>query len=141
MFTRVALGAATLAISATSAFADVNVYSYRQPELLAPLTFISVFGYRAQVAFFADANIELHDAKIVQVDQVLKYVKPIKAGDKLYADVHVHSVRKSFGTDIIVTRNIVTDQFGDIVQETYTTLVGQSEEEGVEGFSDATSGV
>ena len=47
------------------------------------------------------------------------------------------SVRQSFGTDTIVTKNIVTNEDGDIVQETYTTLVGRSEGEGEEGFSDA----
>ena len=36
-------------------------------RLLAPLTFISVFGYRAQSAFFANANIGIQDAKIVQI--------------------------------------------------------------------------
>lgn len=34
--------------------------------LLAPLTFISVFGYTAQRAFFASADIGIHDAKIVR---------------------------------------------------------------------------
>jgi len=107
--------------------------------LLAPLTFISVFGYQAQSAFFAYANIGIQDAQIVQVDQVLKYLKPIKAGDRLYCDVYVHSIRKSFGTDMIVTKNIVTNEEGEMVQETYTTLVGRSDDEGVEGFSDATA--
>ena len=49
--------------------------------LLAPLTFISVFGYQAQSAFFANAEVEIKDVKIVQVDQVLKFVKPITVGD------------------------------------------------------------
>ena len=62
--------------------------------LLAPLTFISVFGYQAQTAFFANANIGVKDTQIVQVDQVLKFLKPIKAGDKLYCDVYVDSVRR-----------------------------------------------
>jgi acyl dehydratase len=106
-------------------------------ELLAPLTFISVFGYQAQSAFFASANIGVTDMKIVQVDQVLKFVMPIKVGDRLYCDVYVDSVRKSFGTDMIVTKNIVTNQAGDVVQETYTTLVGRSDGEGEEGFSHA----
>ena len=44
--------------------------------LLAPLTFISVFGYKAQSAFFEHANIAIQDAQIVQVDQVLKFEKP-----------------------------------------------------------------
>jgi acyl dehydratase len=104
--------------------------------LLAPLTFISVFGYQAQSAFFAHADIGIHDAKIVQVDQELKFMKPIKAGDRLYCDVYVHSIRQSFGADIIVTKNIVTNEDGEVVQETYTTLAGRSGEEGeVGGFN------
>jgi hypothetical protein len=108
-------------------------------SLLAPLTFISVFGYQAQSAFFAHANIGIKDAQIVQVDQVLKFLKPIQAGDKLYCDVYVDSVRQAHGTDIIVTKNIVTNEAGDVVQETYTTLAGRAGEEGEEGFSDATA--
>jgi acyl dehydratase len=105
--------------------------------LCAPLTFISVFGYQAQSAFFDDANIGVTDMQIVQVDQVLKIRKPIHAGDKLYCDVYVDSVRKSHGADIIVTKNIITNDKGDVVQETYTTLAGRCGEEGEEGFSDA----
>jgi acyl dehydratase len=107
--------------------------------LLAPLTFISVFGYQAQSAFFAAANIGITDAKIVQVDQELKFLRPIKAGDKLYCDVYVHSIRQAHGTDIIVTKNIVTYENGDVVQETYTTLAGRSEEDGESGFNDGTA--
>jgi acyl dehydratase len=104
--------------------------------LLAPLTFICVFGYKAQTAFFKYANIAVQDAQIVQVDQVLRYMKPIVAGDKLYCDVYVDSMREAHGTQIIVTKNIVTDEAGDIVQETYTTLAGRAGEDGEEGFSD-----
>lgn len=106
--------------------------------LLAPLTFISVFGYQAQAAFFAQANIVTKDAQIVQVDQVLKFLKPIQDGDKLYCDVYVDSVRQAHGTDIIVTKNIITNDAGDVVQETYTTLAGRSGD-GEEGFTHATA--
>jgi acyl dehydratase len=107
--------------------------------LLAPLTFICVFGYKAQTAFFKHANIAVEDAQIVQVDQVLKFEKPIVAGDKLYCDVSVDSMRLTHGTQIIVTKNIITDEAGDIVQETYTTLAGRAGEDGEEGFTDATA--
>jgi N-terminal half of MaoC dehydratase len=107
-------------------------------SLPAPLTFISVFGYTAQTAFFASANIGVSDMQIVQVDQVLKIRKPIHAGDKLYCDVYVDSVKQAHGTDIIVTKNIISDDRGDVVQETYTTLAGRSGE-GEEGFSDGTA--
>jgi hypothetical protein len=104
--------------------------------LLAPLTFICVFGYKAQTAFFKHANIEVTDQQIVQVDQVLKFEKPILAGDKLYCDVYVDSVREAHGTQIIVTKNIITNEAGEIVQETYTTLAGRAGEDGEVGFSD-----
>ena len=107
-------------------------------SLPAPLTFISVFGYQAQTAFFADANIGITDAQIVQVDQELKFLQPIKAGDRLYCDVSVHSIRQAHGTDIIVTRNIITNEQGEAVQETYTTLAGRSDDSG-EGFSNGTT--
>lgn len=107
--------------------------------LPAPLTFISVFGYKAQTAFFQSANIALQHAQIVQVDQVLKFVKSIVAGDKLYCDVWVDSTRRAHGTQIIVTKNIITNEAGEVVQETYTTLAGRVGEDGEEGFSDGTA--
>lgn len=107
--------------------------------LLAPLTFICVLGYRAQLSFFEHANIAINDAQIVQVDQVLKFLKPIVVGDKLYCDVYVDAVREAHGTKIIVTKNIVTNEAGDIVQEAYTTLAGRVGGPGEEGFSDATA--
>jgi acyl dehydratase len=107
-------------------------------SLPAPLTFISVFGYQAQTAFFANANIGITDMQIVQVDQELKIFLPIKAGDRLFCDVYVHSVRQAHGTDIIVTKNVITNQQGESVQETYTTLAGRSDDSG-EGFSNGTA--
>lgn len=106
--------------------------------ILAPLTFISIFGYQAQLAMFKSNNIAIADEKIVQVDQELRFLQPIKAGDRLYCDVYVHSIRRSFGADIIVTKNIVTNQDGEVVQETYTTLAGRSDGE-ESGFSDGTA--
>ncbi len=107
--------------------------------LLTPLTFMCMFGYQAQTAFFKHANIAVQDAQIVQVDQVLKFLKPLVAGDRLYCDVYVDSMRESHGTQIIVTKNIITNEAGEVVQETYTTLAGRAGESGEEGFSDATA--
>ncbi len=107
--------------------------------LPAPLTFISVFVYKAQIAFFDYVGVALNDAQIVQVDQVVKYHRPVMAGDKLYCDVSVDSLRTAHGTDIIVTKNIVTNRDDEVVQESYTTLAGRSEEDGESGFSDGTA--
>ena len=120
-------------------FSDEAAAALGYSGLPAPLTFISVFGYVAQVAFYTHHGIALADHQIVHVDQVLKFVRPIKAGDKLYCDVYAHEIRQAHGTDIIVTKNIITNEHGDVVQETYTTLAGRSEEDGESGFSDGTA--
>ena len=123
----------------TSFFSEDASAELGYKGLLAPLTFICVFGYKAQVAFFEQADIEISEAQIVQVDQVLKMKQPIVAGDKLYCDVWVDSTRVAHGTQLIVTKNIVTNEAGDVVQETYTTLAGRAGEDGEEGFSHATA--
>ena len=109
------------------------------PALPAPLTFISVFGYKAVAAFFEHANIVTDDAKIVQVDQTLKFFAPIQGGDCLYCDESVESVRRAHGTDIVMTKQTVTNENGEVVQETYTTLAGRAGDEGEKGFSNATA--
>lgn len=117
---------------------DAAAAQLGHPGLAAPLTFISVFGYQAQFAFFQDAGIGVSDMQIVQVDQVLKFAKPIFAGDKLFCDVYADSVRQSHGVDIVALKTIITDETGAVVQETYTTLAGRSGE-GEEGFNDGTA--
>jgi hypothetical protein len=107
--------------------------------VVGPLTFISVFSYTAQLAMFESAGIGITDKQIVQVDQVLKFHKPVVAGDKLHCDVYLHEIRQAHGTDIIVTKNVVTNSDGDIVQENYTTLAGRSDESGESGFDDGTA--
>lgn len=107
--------------------------------LVAPLTFVSVFGYTSQLAFFKHANVGISDRQIVQVDQEFKFLKPVQVGDKLYSDVYVHSVRQAHGTDIIVTKVLISNQDGELVQECYTTLAGRSEEDGESGFNDGSA--
>jgi acyl dehydratase len=119
-------------------FDDTAAAELGYPGLPAPLTFISVFGYKAVAAFFEYINIATDDAQIVQVDQTLKFLQPIKVGDRLFCDVCIESVRRAHGTDIIMTKQTVTNENGDVVQETYTTLAGRAEE-GEEGFRDATA--
>ncbi len=62
---------------------------------------------------------------IVQVDQRFVFHKPVLAGDKLWARMDIHSVDERFGADIVVTKNICTNDDGEVVLEAYTTLMGQ----------------
>src|ERR1700721_2530781 len=95
--------------------------------LLAPLPFTSVFGYKDVAGFFGWANIATNDAQVVQVDQSLKFFAPIKVGDRLHCDVEIESIRRAHGTDIIMTKQTITNDAGEAMQETYTTLAGRAD--------------
>ncbi|OBI06600.1 3-hydroxyacyl-ACP dehydratase [Mycolicibacter heraklionensis] len=103
--------------------------------LVAPLTYISVFGHMAISGFFEYCGVAVSDAQIVQVDQKLEFLQPIKEGDRLYCDVSVESIRRAHGTDIIMTKQVVTNHAGETVQKTYTTLAGRAGD-GDKGFTD-----
>lgn len=93
--------------------------------ILAPLTFGSIFAKLVQLDFFRHVDIGMETLVIVQVDQRFVYPRPIKAGDKLWARMEVQSVDERFGADIVVTKNVCTDDHGVAVLEACTTLMSQ----------------
>lgn len=97
--------------------------------ILAPLTFISVLGYRAQMAFFAHAGIPILNERLIQAEQGLKMLLPIKAGDRLHCHIRIDSLRRAFGADVLTLRSRIVNQDGVTVQEDYTTMAGRSEPE------------
>lgn len=99
--------------------------------ILAPLTFTSVFALLVQKDFFRNVDVGIETMNIVQVDQRFVYHRPIHPGDKLWARLEIHSVDERFGADIVVTRNVCTNEHGETVLEAFTTLMGQQAEESV----------
>jgi meromycolic acid (3R)-3-hydroxyacyl-[acyl-carrier protein] dehydratase HadC len=95
------------------------------PDIIAPLTFTAVFALLVQQDFFRKVDVGIETMNIVQVDQRFIYHKPIHAGDKLWARLEIHSVDERFGADIVVTRNVCTNEAGELVLEAFTTLMGQ----------------
>ncbi len=94
-------------------------------SIVAPLTFTSIFARLVQLDFFRNVDVGVETMQIVQVDQQFCYCKPVRAGDKLWARMDIHSVEERFGADIVVSRNICTNDDGELVIEAYTTLMGQ----------------
>ncbi|MEM5475136.1 Fe(3+) ABC transporter substrate-binding protein [Pacificibacter sp. AS14] len=88
---------ATTLLAATPALADVNVYSHRQPELIAPLTkaFTAKTGIRVNVAFLESGLVERLKAE----------------GDRSPADVilTVDIARLAEAMDAGVTQPLITD--------------------------------
>ncbi|MEO7077345.1 MAG: (3R)-hydroxyacyl-ACP dehydratase subunit HadA [Rhodococcus sp. (in: high G+C Gram-positive bacteria)] len=94
--------------------------------LVAPLTFISLVGIIAQSRMFKEFISGYDPSQILQTDQRLQFHKPIIVGDKLSCEVYLESFRQMSGSDIITTKNIVTDQNDELVQTTWTTLVART---------------
>lgn len=93
--------------------------------IVAPITFVSILAKYVQTDFFRHVDIGMETMVIVQVDQRFVFFKPVLAGDKLWARMDIHSVDERFGADIVVTKNICTNDDGEVVLEAYTTLMGQ----------------
>src|ERR1700739_4890125 len=93
--------------------------------IVAPVTFVSIFAYYVHVEFFLQVASGMEPLLIVQVDQRFVFHKPLLAGDKLWARMDVHSVDERFGADIVVTKNSLTNDDGELVLEGYTTPIGQ----------------
>lgn len=92
--------------------------------LVAPLTFASTLALLVQEHFFKHVDVGMETMQIVQVDQKFIYHKPLMAGDQLHAVMEIQSVDERFGADIVVTRNVCTNDDGEMVLEAYTTMMG-----------------
>lgn len=114
---------------------------YGHENMLAPVTFISLIGILAQRKLFEQVVTGYDLSQIMQTDQILEFHRPIRVGDQLTCDVYLHSFRQAFGGDIIVTKNLVTDQRDEMVLTTYTTLVGRSGSEADAMTADAVRNV
>ncbi|MGV0635876.1 (3R)-hydroxyacyl-ACP dehydratase subunit HadC [Mycolicibacillus trivialis] len=108
--------------------------------LVAPLTFISTFALLVQQDFFRKADIGMETMQIVQVDQRFVYHRPLYAGDKVWAQMVIDSVEQRFGADIVVSRNTLRDEDGELVMEGYTTMMGHEGDDSVQIKFDPATG-
>ena len=93
-------------------------------SLVAGPTFVSILALLVQQDFFRNVDVGMETMQIIQVDQRFVYHRPIKVGDRLHAQLEIVSVENRFNADIVVTRNVLTDDDGGIIMEAFTTLMG-----------------
>jgi acyl dehydratase len=92
--------------------------------LVAGPTFVAIVALLVQQDFFRVVDVGMETMQIIQVDQKFVYHRPILVGDRLHATVEIVSVEHRFGADIVMTRNILTDDDGKVIMEAFTTLMG-----------------
>jgi acyl dehydratase len=108
--------------------------------IVAPPTFVTILGKLVQADFMRKVDTGYETLQMVQVDQKFVFHKPILAGDVLHARMEVHSVAERFGADIVTTRNTLTNAHGELVLESYTTVMGHEGDDSISLKWDMESG-
>lgn len=108
--------------------------------LIAPPTFMSILAVMIQRHFFQHVDVGFETMQIVQVDQKFLFHRPIKEGDQVTGTMHIESVDERFGADIVTTRNVLTDQNGEVVMESFTTLMGHEGDNSISAGWDPETG-
>jgi acyl-CoA thioesterase FadM len=109
-------------------------------EIVAPLTFASIFAIMIQNHFFQNVDVGLETMQIVQVDQKFLFHRPIKVGDALTGTMHIETVSERFGADIVTTRNVCAEEDGTVVMEAFTTLMGHEGDNSISAKWDPETG-
>lgn len=108
--------------------------------LVVPPTFVTILAKLVQADFMRKVDTGYDSMQIVQVDQKFVFKRPILVGDELHARMEIESVVERFGADIVVTRNTLTDAAGEVVLESYTTVMGHEGDNSVNLKWDMESG-
>lgn len=108
--------------------------------LVVPPTFVTILAKLVQADFMRKVDTGYDTMQIVQVDQRFVFHRPILVGDELHARMVIDSVVERFGADIVVTRNTLHDANGELVLESYTTVMGHEGDNSVNLKWDMESG-
>ncbi len=95
------------------------------PDVIAPPTFAIVLTMPAQAVLIDDPDLGLDFTKVVHREQSFRLHRPIHAGDRLVATVHVDSIRAAAGSDILGTRTEVTTETGEPVLTAGSVIVAR----------------
>jgi len=94
--------------------------------LIGPVTFVSILGSFAIEELFDVVLVGYNLSQLIHTDQQLILHRPVTVGDRLTCDVHLESFRQMGGTDIMVTTNLITDQYQQPVATTRTTFIAST---------------
>lgn len=89
----------------------------------APATFPIVVAFDAMQDLMADPEVGIELHHVVHGQQRFFHERPVRAGDRLRAELSVTGLRQIGGADIISTASAITDAEGRLVCTAEATLV------------------
>ena len=96
-------------------------------DVIAPPTFGVIVSQRSEAQLINDPNAGIDFSRVVHGEQKFTHHQPIVAGDRLFATLHVDSVRESGGHAMVTTRVEITGEAGDPVSSVVSMIVIRGE--------------
>lgn len=93
------------------------------PDVIAPPTFAVIVAQRCDAQLVQDPEAGIDFSRVVHGDQRFTHHRPLHAGDRLVAVLHVDGVRIAGGHAMVTTRSEITDADGEAVCTAVSTLV------------------
>ncbi|MFJ9321497.1 FAS1-like dehydratase domain-containing protein [Streptomyces globisporus] len=98
-------------------------------DVIAPPTFVFSITYRAAGVVVQDPQLGLDYSRVVHGDQKFRYVRPVRAGDRLTVTSTIEGIKSLAGNDVLDIRGDVHDEAGELVVTAVTKLVARAAEE------------
>lgn len=97
------------------------------PDLIAPPTFAVIVAQRCDAQLVRDPEAGIDFSRVVHGEQTFRHHRPIVAGDRLVAVLHVESVRSAGGHSMVTTRSEIGTEQGEPVCTATSTIVVRGE--------------
>lgn len=96
-------------------------------DVVAPPTFAVVVAQRAEQQLVADPEAGIDFSRVVHADERFTHHRPVVAGDRLVAVLHVDTVTERAGLSMVTTRTEIRDEQGAPVSTVVSTLAVRGE--------------
>ena len=93
------------------------------PDVIAPPTFAVIIAQRCDAQLVRDPEAAIDYSRVVHGEQSFTHHRPIVAGDRLVAVLHVDAVRSAGGHSMVTTRSEIATDAGEPVCTATSTLV------------------
>ena len=98
------------------------------PDVVAPPTFAVIVAQRSDARLVEDPEAGVDFSRVVHGEQRFLHHRPITAGDRLVATLHVDSVREAGGHAMVTTRSEIATEGGEAVCTATSTIVVRGED-------------
>jgi acyl dehydratase len=93
------------------------------PDVIAPPTFAVIVAQRSEHRLLLDPEAGIDYARVVHGEERFRHHRPIVAGDRLVATLHVDTIREAGGHGMVSTRVEIADGSGAPVTTVLSTIV------------------